>query len=60
MIWQWPQITLAVVWVVSTLCYVALDGKPRTGKYNFGWHMVAFVVSMTILYYGGFWTAVRP
>jgi hypothetical protein len=33
---------------------IAKDGQPRTGKYSFGWTVVASCVHCSLLYWGGF------
>ncbi|WP_428619467.1 hypothetical protein [Reyranella sp.] len=59
-VWQWPQITWAVWACVVVLVAVAMDGEPKTGKFNGTAALIALFVSATLLYFGGFFTEVRP
>jgi hypothetical protein len=35
-------------------------GKPRTGNHSFGWQFISAVISCGLLYWGGFFAAVKP
>lgn len=52
--WAWPQITYAILLLVSGGLMLAYHGREREGKYNvFTWLIMA-ALTVTILLYGGF------
>jgi len=58
--WAWPQITYAIITSFCLLCTAALHGSDRTGKHNFAFSICLFALWQVMLFYGGFWTEVRP
>jgi hypothetical protein len=59
-IWQWPQL----VWLGLTICGLTISlfkhGEPK-GHHNFFTHLlIALPLGVALLYYGGFFTEVRP
>jgi len=60
MVWNWPQITWAVLAFLSLLIAAAYHGEPRTGRYNFPLSFMVAVLAVFLLYMGGFWAGVTP
>ncbi len=57
MILHAPQI-IWLIWVfISLLIYAHEHGKPKTGEYSFPTAFVAILISASLLYWGGFFTA---
>lgn len=54
MILHWPQITWLALLAFGVLVSIAKDGKPRTGNHNLGHDMIAYVISVWLVYMGGF------
>jgi hypothetical protein len=52
--WHWPQIAALVVLGINLLSYAILNGKPRTGEYNFGLQLLSCSFSAWMLIAGGF------
>lgn len=50
-----PQLMMAFYLVVMTLGGIILNGKPKTGKYEFGGMFIEVLLLFAILYAGGFW-----
>lgn len=50
-----PQIMMVFYLVVLTLGGIVLNGKPKTGKHEFGAIFVEVLLLFAILYAGGFW-----
>lgn len=59
-VWQWPQIAWACFVGFGLVCAIAKDGEPRTGKHSLALSMLALCISATLLYFGGFFTEIRP
>jgi hypothetical protein len=60
-VWHWPQIAL-VVWIaMETGVQIAKHGQPRDGAYD-AWTraLIPWAIMLGLLYYGGFFTDVRP
>lgn len=53
--WGWPQWTYAIFYFVTLLIVAAMNGKPRTGEYNFAMSVMVSAVYIVILGFGGFW-----
>jgi hypothetical protein len=52
---HWPQITIIVLQLLGLGYAIAMHGKPRRDKnINFWNYLITSVISMTILYFGGF------
>jgi hypothetical protein len=51
--WHWPQYAALVVIGTNLFCYAALNGKPKTGEYNFPLQLVSAAFSMWMLWAGG-------
>jgi hypothetical protein len=51
---HWPQLTYLAITVVGLSIYAARHGQPRKDKYNVGTSLIAVVIVLTILYFGGF------
>ena len=60
MIWNWPQIVFAVLLAFSLVVHALLDGKPRTGNYQFSVKLVDAAIGVFLLYKGGFWAGATP
>jgi hypothetical protein len=60
MLWEWPQITMALIYTLNLVLGVIFDGDRKTGKYSAGVSVATIVISAALLYFGGFWTVVRP
>lgn len=59
-VWEWPQITWAVLAGIGLLWAAVNDGEPRTGKHSIGVSLFCAMIAVAILYFGGFFTEVRP
>lgn len=60
MIWNWPQITRAILAVFGLLSEASRDGKPKTGMHNFGTSLAGAMIVTAILYFGGFFAGAHP
>lgn len=60
LVWQWPQITFAVFLGVELGIRLAKNGQPRTGHYTLWDQLISWALILVVLYYGGFFTEVRP
>jgi len=55
-----PQIIYICLLIFTLTVHLIKHDEPREGNYNF-WHMViAGSITVTILYYGGFWNPILP
>lgn len=54
MIWEWPQITLAVLMVLELGISMGKHGQPRD-PYSFWTSLFGAAIVATLLYFGGFW-----
>lgn len=52
---EWPQITLAVMQVMSLTVSILKHGEKRPNNYSFWTAALSTIIGNTILYYGGFW-----
>lgn len=52
--WGWPQWLYLSLMLVGLIVHAYMNGKPRVGKYEFGPHLVAVLISIFILTKGGF------
>ena len=59
-VWQWPQITFAVLIVIRVIVASVIDGDPRKGKHSFAITFTSILIWAVVSYFGGFWTEVRP
>ena len=50
-----PQIMMVFYLTVLILGGIVLNGKPKTGKYEFGSVFIEVLLLFAILYAGGFW-----
>ena len=50
-----PQIMMVFYLVVLTLGGLVLNGKPKTGEYQFSSVFIEVLLLFAILYAGGFW-----
>lgn len=48
------QITWLVLVFIGLLISANQDGKPKTGKYSFLGSLISITISLSILYWGGF------
>jgi hypothetical protein len=51
-----PQIIYLVLIAITFVLYVILDGRPRTGKYSLGAWLVEALLTLGLLYWGGFFS----
>jgi len=61
-VWQWPQLTLCALVLICAAVDVTRDaytGKHSVSASIFG-NVSFYAVLATLLYYGGFFTEVRP
>lgn len=60
-VWQWPQITLLAVYALLLVTTAILHGRPRSsGTHNFATATLGLLAQCAVLYFGGFFTEVRP
>lgn len=52
----WPEWTVIVGYVLGLGLYVILHGQPRKERYNLTVKLADVIISVFILYFGGFWT----
>ena len=52
---SWQQIAVIIYIAFMLLAGVALDGKPRTGKYSYASVSIEMILLFIVLYTGGFW-----
>jgi len=50
-----PQVMMATYMGLMVIGGVILNGKPKTGKYEFGEIFIEMLLLFAILYAGGFW-----
>lgn len=61
LVWQWPQIVFASLAGLSLLCAMVLHGRPRSAStHHFATTALILIMECALLYFGGFWTEVRP
>lgn len=58
--WAWPQVVWVSMMAIRLACAAYLDGEARSGKHRFGLDVIGAICGAVILYYGGFFTEVRP
>jgi hypothetical protein len=51
----WPQITFIVLYALNIVFAAALHGQPKSGNWNVLSVVISSAISITILYFGGFW-----
>ena len=49
------QIGILVLLGMNVGLHLAKHGEPKEGKYNFGAALVANLIEVGLLYWGGFW-----
>lgn len=54
--WEWPQYTVATLYVIGVLLESWLHGQERTGKFNGPIKIIGSAIGAWILYCGGFWS----
>lgn len=59
MIWHWPQFTYAALCLFGLGAAIANHGRPRE-PYNCIYTIIASAITITLLYYGGFWAGATP
>jgi len=59
-VWAWPQITWLCLTGFSLFVAAVLDGEPRKTKHSLALSMFGAALSFGLLYFGGFFTEVRP
>lgn len=52
--WHWPQYLILGEALLDVFIVAALDGKPRTGRYNGTLKFLVTTVFLVTLYCGGF------
>lgn len=58
-IFEWPQLAWYGLVILGTGITIAKHGQPRV-PHSIWPHLLSTVISVVILYYGGFFTEVRP
>lgn len=51
-----PQILMIVLFAVTLLLTANKHDKPREGKYNFWSALIAIIIQVGLLYWGGFFS----
>jgi hypothetical protein len=51
---HWPQITMIVLLSLGAGMHIMKHGEPRTEKYNMFYQFVGIGITVTLLYFGGF------
>lgn len=59
-VWEWPQIMWFCIAGLNLLLAAALDGTPKSAKHSLAVTMLAVCLMAALLYFGGFFTVVRP
>jgi hypothetical protein len=52
--WHWPQVAALCIIGFNLFIYAVLNGKPRTGEYNFALQLLSAAFSAWMLIAGGF------
>jgi len=52
--WAWPQWTYAGLFFLNLLMAAAMNGKPRSGEHNFAMSVMATLIGVIVLSFGGF------
>jgi soluble lytic murein transglycosylase-like protein len=52
----WPQITVIILFAIGLGVELAKHGKPRTGKHSFWWSLFGNVITIWLLWCGGFFS----
>jgi hypothetical protein len=60
LVWHWPQITWAILSALQLWGAIALNGKPRTGNYDFQINVWSVTGGFLLLYFGGFFLGNSP
>lgn len=60
LVWEWPQITWAILTLLGLVLHAAKNGEPMDQKWNFPLKLMCVVIAAILGYYGGFFTDVRP
>lgn len=60
MILHWPQITYAIIWLLGCGIAISQHGKPKEGKNNMIYTILAGAIQLWLLYEGGFFTQQQP
>jgi hypothetical protein len=50
---HWQQVTLIILWAIGGSLHLFNHGESK-GEYNFGYWLISFAISFTIIYTGGF------
>lgn len=51
-----PQILLIGLYAMSLGISMSDHGKPKTGKENFGYSLIGVILTLGLLYWGGFFS----
>lgn len=54
MVLGWQQIVWLVIIIINLGMHLAKHGEPTNSKYNFWAYLIGSVISLSILYSGGF------
>lgn len=54
----WPQYTMLGLLVFALLTNLYFDGKRNRGAYQVIASVLAFILPVTLLYFGGFWSVI--
>lgn len=49
-----PQIIFLSLVLIGLMLNSFMHGKDKTGKYNVFYHLIANLITLSLLYYGGF------
>ena len=60
MIFEWPQIVWAAGAFLGLVIHLSKSGQPTGVKFDPGMALARIAIWTTVLYFGGFFTAVRP
>ena len=51
---MWPQIVLIVLVAIGMGIEMTKDGQPKTGNHSFVYGSIGNLITLTLLYFGGF------
>jgi hypothetical protein len=54
-VWGWPQWAMAIVYALMVITHAVLDGRPRSGNYQFSVAVIGAAFGVGTLWAGGFW-----
>ena len=55
MIIEWPQLIFILSYSIGLGMELVRNGEEKKGKHCFISQLIATVIGVTVLYYGGFW-----